>query len=297
MSDEFNQMIDDHREDEKPVTKEIDTQTFERRLASFLKKSPVTLYILTPCFGGMCHVNYIVSLMSTKELLEKVGIKLKIEFCKNDSLVSRARNNLVAKAMADPDTTHIIFIDNDITWSPAEILKLLISEKSLVGGVYPLKTYFWDRLTNENAVKNLLDKKNAGQFRDRISNADFIQQNLLNYNINYIGTELKIENNLANVRHLATGFMMFKRSTIETLFKAFPSTKYTDDVGFLSGNQNDFAYALFDCGVEDGHYLSEDWLFCHRWAKLGGKIWIDVSISLTHTGSEDYKGCYIASVL
>jgi hypothetical protein len=290
--------INDH-EDDNSHTNDSAPVSFEDRLAAFLKKQRVTLCILTPCYGGQCHVNYVICLMATKEVLEQLGIKVRIEFCKNDSLVSRARNNLVAKAMADPETTHILFIDSDISWGPAEILKLLVAEKSLVGGVYPLKNYFWDKLTNgdENVVKNWLDKKRAGQFNARISDKDYIQNNLLKYNINYIDTELKIENNLANVRHLATGFMMFTRKMIETMFQAFPSTKYTDDVGFLVGKQNEYAYALFDCGVEDGHYLSEDWLFCHRWSKLGGKIWIDVSISLTHTGVEDYKGCYIASVL
>ena len=296
---ESDGFINDHDDDVPTVVNTPVSLSFEDRLTAFLKKQPVTLYILTPCYGGQCHVNYVICLMTTKDLLERLGIKVKIEFCKNDSLVSRARNNLVAKAMSDPETTHILFIDSDISWGPAEILKLLVADKSLVGGVYPLKNYFWDKLTkpDENVIQSWLDKKRAGQFNTRISDNDYIQNNLLKYNINYIDTELKIENNLANVRHLATGFMMFTRKMIETMFQAFPSTKYTDDVGFLVGKQNEYAYALFDCGVEDGHYLSEDWLFCHRWSKLGGKIWIDVSIALTHSGVEDYKGCYIASVL
>jgi hypothetical protein len=90
---------------------------------------------------------------------------------------------------------------------------------------------------------------------------------------------------------------MIKRNTIEKMMEAFPSTKYVDDVHFLKPDENEFAYALFDCGVEDGHYYSEDWLFCHRWTKMGGEIFIDVSINLTHTGVEDYQGSYIASIL
>jgi hypothetical protein len=79
--------------------------------------------------------------------------------------------------------------------------------------------------------------------------------------------------------------------------KAYPSTKYTDDVGFLMPNENKWAYALFDCGVEDDHYYSEDWLFCHRWSKMGGNIYLDVSINLKHSGMEDYNGSFIASVI
>jgi hypothetical protein len=91
--------------------------------------------------------------------------------------------------------------------------------------------------------------------------------------------------------------MMIRRPMLDIMMKAFPSTKYTDDVSFLKPEENKYAFALFDCGVEDDHYLSEDWMFCHRWAKMGGKIYIDVSINLVHTGMEDYKGCYVSSIL
>ena len=220
------------------------------------------------------------------------------QFCKNDSLVSRARNNLVAKAMVNPNMTHIMFIDNDITWNPYDILKLLISEKPIIGGAYPLKRYSWDKLlNNNNAIYKWIDKKNSNPvLHETLTDIDMIQYNMVNYNINYLSNNLQIEDNIAPVKHLATGFMMIKRSVIEKMYKAFPSTKYVDDVGFLQGNENDFAYALFDCGVEEGHYMSEDWLFCNRWRKMGGEVFVDIQISLTHSGTEDYRGCFFASL-
>jgi hypothetical protein len=233
-----------------------------------------------------------------------MGVDIQVEFCKNDSLVSRARNNLVARAMSDKKLTHILFIDADITWEPTSILKLLVADKPIVGGVYPLKHYHWDKLVvdplnpyRSDIVQSWIKTKNGSQLKDLIDDETFIQNKLLTYNINYLGNYLSIDENLAKVKHTATGFMMIKRSTIENMMKAFPSTKYVDDVHFLKPEENDFAYALFDCGVEDGHYYSEDWLFCHRWTKMGGEIFIDVSINLNHTGIEDYKGSYIASIV
>ena len=201
--------------------------------------------------------------------------------------------------------THVMFIDNDITWNPSDIIKLILSDKYLIGGVYPLKNYNWEDLVkdkskdtqNTKTIDNWIQRKNNSQFKDIISDEDMVRFNVLRYNINYFTNNLNIDKNLAKVRHIATGFMMIKRDVIEKMSRAFPSTKYVDDVGFLKPNENDFAYALFDCGVEEGHYFSEDWLFCHRWSKMGGSIWIDVSIALTHTGIEDFKGCYIASLI
>jgi hypothetical protein len=239
-------------------------------------------------------------LMQTVRMCEHFEIPVTIEFCRNDSLVSRARNNLIAKAMSNTKTTHFMFIDNDITWNPFDVIKLIVCDKALCGGVYPLKHYYWEKLMtkdNKNIVNGWIDKKNNSNLKTLISDEDAIQSNLLKYNINYLSPELTIENNLTKVRHIATGFMMIKRSTIEKMCQAYPSTKYVDDVGFLNGSENDYAYALFDCGVEEGHYFSEDWLFCHRWSKMGGNIYLDVTISLTHTGIEDFKGCYINSIM
>lgn len=304
MSNNINFDIIDDEDAEKSLNIEKNVTPFQTSLTEYLSKNKPVVYLLTPCFASLCYVNYVHCLMATVELFRKYNIELNIEFCRNDSLVSRARNNLVARAMANPKMTHIIFIDNDISWDPQDILKLIISDKNIVGGIYPLKNYNWSQLladkknpTNPNVIGEWIKRKNASQFKDIISDESMIQYNLVRYNVNYLNNTLNIEKNLAKVKHIATGFMMIKRSVIEKMSKAFPSTKYVDDVNFLRPEENEFAYALFDCGVEEGHYFSEDWLFCHRWTKMGGSIWMDVSISLTHTGIEDYRGCYITSVL
>lgn len=272
--------------------------TIEQKIANYIKINNPKLYILTPCYGGLCHVNYTICLMNTINVFKQLNFPIQIEFCKNDSLVSRARNNLIARALTDSQSTHYMFIDSDISWDPFDIIKLILSDKDLIGGIYPLKNYNWSKLVNEpNYVSQLLKRKNASQLASIISDEKMLQHNILNYNVNYLTHLLQIENNLAKVRHVATGFMMIKRNVFTKMMKSFPSTKYVDDVNFLKPEENEYAYALFDCGVEEGHYFSEDWLFCHRWTKMGNEIWIDVSINLTHTGSEDYCGSYISSVI
>jgi len=269
------------------------------RIQNYMRTKPINLMILTPCYGSQCYVNYVMCLMNTMNLFAKLGLNLKIEFCKNDSLVSRARNNLIAKAMHDKETTHMLFIDADITWNPVDVLKLILADKHIVGGVYPIKNYEWHKLTEpgKNVVQDWVNTKRSSQLNASITDQDFIQHKMMRYNLNYISNTLEIANNLTKVRHLATGFMMIRRDTIEKMARAFPSTKYTDDVGFLKSDENEYAYALFDCGVEEGHYCSEDWLFCSRWSKMGGETWVDVTINLNHSGVEDYKGSYLASLV
>ena len=270
--------------------------SFEEKVKNYIATRNPRLIILTPCYGSLCYVNYVTCLIHTLQLFKEIGFPVKVEFCRNDSLVSRARNNLIAKAMHDPTSTHFMFIDSDIAWNPVDILRLIMADKPLVGGIYPIKHYNWDKLKNENVQQWLANKKNS-QVNDMCSDEQYIQSKLLRFNMNNISNVLEIENNLTKVKHLATGFMLIQRNVIEKMELAFPSTKYTDDVGFLHGDENKHAYALFDCGVEEGHYFSEDWLFCSRWSKMGGQIWVDVTINLNHTGVEDYNGSFIASLV
>ena len=90
---------------------------------------------------------------------------------------------------------------------------------------------------------------------------------------------------------------MIKRNVIEKMQKGFPYTKYVDDVNFLNGDENINAYALFDCGVENNHYYSEDWLFCERWTNMNGSIWANISINLNQIAPHNYQGSFYNSII
>tara|TARA_B110000967_G_scaffold199842_1_gene234770 strand:- start:13331 stop:14170 length:840 start_codon:yes stop_codon:yes gene_type:complete len=275
---------------------ESTTVSYDTVIKDYLKNNNPVVHILTPCYGSSCFVNYVTCIMATRQLFNVYNIPLHINFCKNDSLITRARNNLVAKAMNNPEMTHILFIDNDITWDPLDILKLIISDKELVGGIYPYKNYNWDKLKEPDVIQNILNKKNNSFFKNT-SDKEIIQHSLLEYNLNYKSKNIEVNNNLIEVRHIATGFMLIKRIVIEKLFEVYPNTKYVDDINYLNQDEEKFAYALFDCAVIDKHYFSEDWLFCHRWSQINGKIFTDISINLQHTGLEDYNGSILSSLI
>jgi len=50
-------------------------------------------------------------------------------------------------------------------------------------------------------------------------------------------------------------------------------------------------YSIFDVAIDEkGHYLSEDWLFCRRWSKIGGEIWAHGKVLLNHIGHYEFVG-------
>jgi len=269
-------------------------QFFEERTKQYIATHNPKLYILTPCYGGLCHVNYINKVMDTKDLLRSMGIDVVIQFIRNESLITRGRNNLIAKSMSDPRMTHVLFIDSDITWDPVSVLKLIVNDKELSGGIYPIKKYYWDRLTKEN-MESIIERKKLA-YNKNLTETQLIYHNLLHYNFNYLEKNNHIENNMMEIYTLATGFMMIKRECINKMIAAYPKYKYTDDCGFLQGDENKYAYALFDCAIVNDHYFSEDWMFCHRWKEIGGKIFVDITIDLVHTGQEDYSGRILSTL-
>jgi hypothetical protein len=289
-----------------------ETQDFQSLVRDYISKNNPKIYLLTPMFGGVCHAGYMTSIIQTLLLFKDLGLKVQLETCLNDSLVTRARNNLVSRAMNDPETTHILFVDADISFSPESILKLLLAEKEVVCGIYPLKKYFFERLLsdpmnpyNSNVVQTWIDKKNNSQLREFVSDEAAIQFNLLRYNVNFISNTLKIENNITEIRHAPTGFLMIKRVVFEKLFQSYPGLQYTDDVSFARPGEEQFSFNIFDTATEkmpDGksHLLSEDFVFCERYRKIdpeNHKVYCDVSINLGHSGINTFQGSFISSLL
>ena len=256
--------------------------------------------LLTPCYGGLCTIQFTKCLIQTFFTLKKYGISVQFIECAGDSLVSRARNNLIAKAMAIQGCTHIMFIDGDIEWDPIDIVNLILKDKEVVGGCYPKKHVNFNNLKNEiQNIPKWIEKKKSSDIT-KINTTDdgtLILNKLLNYNINYLANNVQVENNLIKVKHIATGFLLMKRCVLEKMMKHYTETKYTDDVGFLIGDENKYAYALFDCQVRYDHYLSEDWLFCERWSDIGGECYMDITINLNHVGTMSYNGSLLNKLL
>ena len=126
---------------------------------------------------------------------------------------------------------------------------------------------------------------------------EIVKQKLLCFNINFLSNELTINENLMELGHTATGFMMIKRGVFEQMQEKCPELKYIDNTGFLTKEENEFAYALFEPSICEGMYISEDWTFCERWNTMNrelNRVYIDVGVQLTHIGLEEYKGAFLS---
>jgi len=236
------------------------------------------VFFALPCYDSHVTEPFMMSFLQACLYFKEIGLKYSV--CTiSDSLINRARNNLVAKFMGSPDFTHMVFIDVDLQFDKEAILKLLWHDKDVMTASYPIKEINWDKV------------KEGAQ-------ADLPAQDLMEYATRYVvhmtkpgENQLNIDNGAIECYEAGTGFMLIKRQVFDKMFKKYKKLKYKDDTGALQGAEAENAYALFNSYVDDdGRFLSEDYGFCRYWQKMGGKIWVDPTINLTHFGRVKYVG-------
>lgn len=255
----------------------IQTQEQEIEITSDQIKEWHPLFAL-PCYDQQITEPFFMSMLRTAMGFKDIGLKFSISTL-SDSLISRARNQLVAKFMAHPEFTHLIFIDVDLGFNSDDILKMLWHDKEIVTGAYPIKDINWDKIVN--AVKNDVEADKLLSLSTRF---------VVNP-VRYGNDQIVVNNGAISVHDAGTGFMMIKRSAFEKLFAAYPELKYDDDTSLLNEEERKYSYALFNSYVdEDNRFLSEDYGFCRYWQKIGGDIWTDPTIELTHLGRMKYTG-------
>lgn len=256
-----------------------------------------SIMIGTPCYGGMCTTGYLQSVFALQRLCDSVGVRLVLNTIINESLITRARNNVVASFLSlevehndgeykKPD--YLLFIDADIEFEPTDVLRLLVHDKDVVVGAYPLK------VINYNNVENvaLSAKEISETVTDYVVNFEFDSEE------DRATGSVTLHGDLLKVKDAGTGFMMIRREVLEEMIDA-----YKDEVSYIKDNKDLMPdgsvqnmpteqYALFDTIIEPEtrRYLSEDYTFCRRWQALGGKIWLDTKIVLNHIGTHTFRG-------
>lgn len=167
--------------------------------------------------------------------------------------ISGARATMLRKAMlwgADM----VVFIDDDVSWEPQDLVTLLETPGEVVAGTYRFKvpgdeSYMGEVLSGE-------DGRPVVRFDGAV---------------------------LAEA--IPAGFLKVTRRALESFMAAYPELVIDkDNNGFRSPD-------LFNHGAHKGVWWGEDYAFSRRWREMGGDIWIVPSLKLTHHGKDrSYPG-------
>ena len=243
--------------------------------------------IMTPSHDGKYFHNYVLSLLNLLNQGKQDGLNLQISLHKGESLITRARNNCVAAFMAQPEWTHLFWIDSDIGFSVESAYRLLLADHDIAAGVYPLKLENWPAEGIPAGMTEAQFIAHYTRYTVNMGQTDEIGDVHLNID----------EHGFMALNEAPTGFMVIKRQVFDQLMAAYPELQYTpDSIGVTNLGLH---YQFFDCTIDpvSRRYLSEDYAFCRLWNQLGGQVYVDTRSNLTHQGSKLYQGPFAQSLL
>lgn len=252
----------------KIVTPEDVYTPGKHRAETVPEAEEMRVLVATPCYGGLLTEKFFTSAITALHQAKNHGIHLDFYTSAGESLITRARNDIVATFLgSEANYTHLLFIDADISFDWVNVERALNSPHDVTGGVYPLKTVNWDKIVGqvfENKTETIAATISAV--------------------INLVGDT--DEHGYAEVLDTGTGFLCIKRHVLEQMVAQYDDLRYTKDD--VQGDRSEVV-ALFDTMIYEGRYLSEDYAFCRRWQNLGGTVHVDMaSPLLLHQGAFTY---------
>jgi hypothetical protein len=161
-------------------------------------------------------------------------------------------------------------------------------DKEVIGGPYPKKTINWKNVAEaarkhpDLPVKDL--EKLVGEY----------VFNVVKGTKNFSVTEP------LEVMEIGTGYMMIKREVFDKMKEAYPTIHYKPDhVGQANFDGTRYIQAYFDTVIDtkdsiigggSDRYLSEDYMFCQMWRKIGGQIFLCPWMRTQHIGTYAFTG-------
>jgi hypothetical protein len=240
-----------------------------------------SIMVATPMYGGMCTGHYVQGLLMTTQRMREVGMNMAWCQIMNESLITRARNELV-RVFLESEHDYLMFIDADIGFEGDAILQLVSADKDVACGIYPKKEVNWDSVKRA-ALAGKTDLQDHG--------GAFV------FNMIGAGHAETDESGCIEVRHGGTGFMLIKRGVFDHLKPHVPTYRTNS---FMNPETGEFdkplTHEFFATSIdESGALLSEDYHFCELVRKHGGSIHANPFLKLDHVGTYVFNGNILKS--
>lgn len=212
--------------------------------------------IAIPAYEGTVHCGTMHAIVYDVAALLQRGDHVQVTSDIGNADIARCRAGIVAKFLASK-ATHLVMVDSDVSWQPGAILKLVDAGVEFVAGAYPKRV-------GEREFHLLM---RPGEVQS-----------------------LDVNTGLLEVEGVPAGFVCLTRAALERLVKGYPETRFSfrELPGGVAHDLFDAYWLTDETGLR--HKLGEDYSFCRRWRDLGGKVWVDPSIGMGHTGLKTWAG-------
>lgn len=220
---------------------------------------PVSVFVAIPADDGH-KLRFWQSLLELATSPAPKGVTYRLIPTPGDSLIPRARNNLVWSWYTQTNDDYLLFLDTDLDFRPEDVHRLIQHRLPIVCGLYGKK------------------------------------QEKLGWVVNAIrGEPFAVDGKLHRVACAGTGAFLVHRTVVAAMIAAADTWThwrvryYDDNDGSMRWHL--FAHAVIDDPVEFARSprdMSEDWSFCYFARKLGFDVWLDTAAVFLHEGAALY---------
>jgi hypothetical protein len=223
-------------------------------------KNNIRVIVATPSYDGRYDVRYLTSFYHTMIECAKNNITILPYFLCYDSLIQRARNDCF-KLAYDSKVDALFFIDSDIGWNAEDFIKLVLSDKDMIGGTYRKKT----------------------------EDEELYAFKVLDNNSNEVDFNLKPDDNgILEVYGMGCGFLKLSKKCIKELWEKEQNFYYEQK---NKNGEKNIIKNVCECVInEDNYFVSEDIIIGAKWRSLGYKLYLDTNINCVHVGHKEYHG-------
>jgi hypothetical protein len=229
-----------------------------------LAAKPQGILIALPAGGQMVTSKTTESLFATAQFLtaQKIPNRLMM-FSAAD--IEDIRNLFITQWYdAEPEFSHLLFVDADMGFSPALIRDMIQWDRPLMGVLY---------------ARREMPASIVGTVPEGHSLKD-------------------VHHGFIRASGLGCGVMMISREVIKTILEKFPelADESEDYLTRKSDGRIKRILRVFEKIRTKELRLSEDMSFCWRWQQCGGEIWANVAHSISHVGPFDYHMRYLGMI-
>jgi len=236
--------------------------------------------IATPTAGGIVKTCYAVTLFRALAAIRDSGWRA--EFVTLDgSDVSVARNCFANFFLRQPDFTHLLMIDSDMSLDGNVVCRLLRCDKPVVGAAYSKRQMDLQALV------------------EAARNSDLPLGDLsalaLQYTVQVRPETVQVTEGMCRVERIGLGCAVVRRDAFERMIAAGAVQLRPDRILQRLGLEGPFHDFFGQITLENGDRLSEDYSFCERWRSISGnEIWALVDDLIGHVGDMVYGAPYLS---
>ena len=244
------------------------------------------ILLATPSYSATVGARYFLSITSLLQYFHRHHPAVEFRPVVLSNLaITEARNAFASLMLADKSLDYCLFIDDDMSFAPGAIERLINFKLPFLGCICPKRDFGFAKF--HEAAQHIADPdelRNAAQ--EYVTFEPIFETGEDGRKIFYV------RDGFTKVGAIGMGVTLIARSVFEAVASAHPELATEEVTGMYAGLGVKKIYNLFDLlSLPAGGRVSEDISFCRRWREgCGGEIWACVDEVIGHSGIHEFKG-------